>query len=76
MIPTTNGVRPVNLSVMKVVLDMIPAVNDVWRLGKVRDIYTFTTFRIQSIVILLRNGMIVDAAASLPMNLLLDGSQT
>jgi hypothetical protein len=56
---------------MKAVLVMMPALNDVSRLGKMRDIYPLATFRMQNIVILLRNGMIVDAVALLPMTLFL-----
>jgi hypothetical protein len=36
-----------------------------------RDIYPIMIFRMQNIVILLRNGMIVDAIALLPMTLFL-----
>jgi hypothetical protein len=71
MMPTTNSVRPVNLSLMKAVLGMMPALNDVSRLGKMRDIYLFTIVRMQNIVLLLRNGMIADAVTSLPMTLFL-----
>jgi hypothetical protein len=69
MIPTTNGVRPVNLSLTKAVMGMMPALNDVLRLDKMRDIYPLTIFRMQNIVTLLRNGMIVDAVPLLPMTL-------
>jgi hypothetical protein len=71
MIPTTNTVRPVNLSLIKAVLAMMPALNDVSRLDKMRDISPLTIFRMQNIVIALRNGMIVDAVALLPMTLFL-----
>jgi hypothetical protein len=36
-----------------------------------RDIYPLTIFRMQNIVIVLRNGMTVDAVALLPMTLFL-----
>jgi hypothetical protein len=71
MIPTTNGVQLVNLSLMEAVLSMMPALSDVSRLGEMRDIYPFTIFRMQNIVILLSNGMIVDAIAMLLMTLFL-----
>jgi hypothetical protein len=48
---------------------MIPALNDVSRLGKMRDIYPLKIFRMQNLVTLLRNGMIVDAVALLLMAL-------
>jgi hypothetical protein len=68
---TTNGVRPVNLSLMNAVPGMMPTLSDVSRFGKMRDIYPIMIFRMQNIVILLRNVMIVDAAALLPMALFL-----
>jgi hypothetical protein len=67
----TNGVRPVNRSLMKAVLGMMPALNDVSQLSKMRNIYPLTVFRMQNIVILLRNAMIVDAVAFFPMTLFL-----
>jgi hypothetical protein len=71
MMPTTNDVRPVNLSLMKAVLGMMPALNDVSRRDKMRDIYPLTIIHVQNIVILLRSGMIVDAVALHPMTLFL-----
>jgi hypothetical protein len=47
MIPTTNGVRPVNLSLIKTVLGMMPGLSDVSRVGKRRDIYPLTIFSTQ-----------------------------
>jgi hypothetical protein len=41
MIPTTNGVRPVNLSVIKAVLGLMPALNDASRLGQMREFIRF-----------------------------------
>jgi hypothetical protein len=66
-----NGVRPVNLSLMKVIFGMVPALNDVSRLGKIRDIYPLTIFRMQHTVVLLGKGMIVDAVTLLSMTLFL-----
>jgi hypothetical protein len=71
VIPTANGVRPVNLSLMKVVLGMMPTLNDVSRLGKIWDIFPLTIFRMQNIMILLRSGMAIDAVALLQMTLFL-----
>jgi hypothetical protein len=56
---------------MKAVLGMMPALNDVSRVGKVRDIYPLTIFRMQNIVILLRHSMIVEGLALLQMTLFL-----
>jgi hypothetical protein len=56
---------------MKVVLGMIAALNDVSQLGKMRDIQWLAIFRMQNIVILLCNGMIVDATALPRMSLFL-----
>jgi hypothetical protein len=53
MMPTTIGVRPVNLNVMKSVLRMTPVLTDVSRLGKMRDIYPLSVFCVQNIAILL-----------------------
>jgi hypothetical protein len=63
MIPTTNGVRPVNLNLMKSILGMTPARTDVSRFGKMRDIYPLSVFCVRNIAILLHNGMIVDVIA-------------
>jgi hypothetical protein len=73
MIPTTNGVRPVNLSLMKSVMGMTPALTDVSHLGKMRDIYYLSVLCVQNIAIFLHNGMIVDAIALLPMTRFLTG---
>jgi hypothetical protein len=56
---------------MKSVLGMTSALIDVSRLGKVRDIYLLLIFHVQNITVLLRNGMVVDAIALLPMTLFL-----
>jgi hypothetical protein len=56
---------------MKAVLGMMPSLNEISRLGQMRDIYPLLIFRMQNIVILLRNGIIVDAVALLPMTLFL-----
>jgi hypothetical protein len=50
---------------------MMPALNDASRLGKMRDIYPLTIFRMQNMMILQRNGMIVDAVALLSMTFVL-----
>jgi hypothetical protein len=71
IILTTNSVRPVNLRLMKAVLGMMSALNDVSRFGKMRDIYPLTIFRMQNIVILRLNGMIVGVVALLSMTLFL-----
>jgi hypothetical protein len=71
MISATNAMRPVNLSLMKAVLGMMPALNDISRLGQRRDIYLLPIFRMQNIMILLRNEIIVDAVALFPMSILL-----
>jgi hypothetical protein len=63
--------RPVNLSLMKAVLGMMPALNDASKLGKMREIYPLPIFRMQNIVILPRNSMIVNAVALLSMTLFL-----
>jgi hypothetical protein len=44
MIPTANGVRPVNLNLMKSILGMTPALTDLFRSGKMRDIYPLWVF--------------------------------
>jgi hypothetical protein len=71
MIPTTNGMRPVNPSLLKAVLAVTPALGDVFRLGKLADIHSLRIYGLQHIVTILRNGMIVTAAALLPMTLFL-----
>jgi hypothetical protein len=46
IIPTTNSVRPVNLTLMKSVLGVTPDLTDVSRLGKMRDIYPLSIFHV------------------------------
>jgi hypothetical protein len=72
-IPTTNGVRSVNLILMKSVLGMTPALTDAFQLVKMRDIYPLSIVHVQRIVTLLHNGMIVGAVALLLMTLFLTG---
>jgi hypothetical protein len=71
MIPTTNGVRLVNIPLMKSVLGMTPALTDVSRLGKIKDIYPLSIFHVQNIATFLDNGMIVQPIALFPMILFL-----
>jgi hypothetical protein len=56
---------------MKSVLGMTPALPDLARRGKMRDIYPLPIFRMQNIAMLLHNGMIVGAIALLLMTLFL-----
>jgi hypothetical protein len=65
VISTTNVMGRIKSSLMKAVLGMTPALSDVSRLGKMRDIWPLMVFGGQRIAALLRNGVIVDTAALL-----------
>jgi hypothetical protein len=52
-------------------LGMMPALTDVFRLGKMRSISPFSIFRGQNTAILLYNHFITDAVALLSMTLLM-----
>jgi hypothetical protein len=71
MVSTWNGVRPLNITLMKSLLGMTPSLADVFRLDKMKDIYPLSIFHVQNITGLLRNEMIVEAIALLPMTFFL-----
>jgi hypothetical protein len=47
--PTTNSLQPVNRTLMKSVLSMMPALTDISRLGKMRDIYPLSIFHVHTL---------------------------
>jgi hypothetical protein len=48
---------------------MMPGLNNVSRLGEMKDTHPLTIFRVQNSVILMGNGMTINAVALLPMTL-------
>jgi hypothetical protein len=69
--PTTNDMRSANHSFMKAVLGITSALKSISRVGKMGDIYPLTVFRVQTILILLRNDIVFDAVALSSMTLFL-----
>jgi hypothetical protein len=64
MTPKKNGMRPINPSLVRALLGTTRALNEEFRSGKMTEICPPTIFRVQKSIILLLNGMIVDAAVA------------